>query len=50
MLIAAEISAAVIVIDYWSNPVPTAVWITILLILLICLNIFVVSIYGETGR
>jgi amino acid transporter len=45
---ASRISAAVIVIDYWSNPVPTAVWITILLLLLVALNIFAVSIFGET--
>lgn len=48
MLIAAEISAASVVIEYWTTSVHVAVWITIILILLIILNIFVVSIYGES--
>ena len=47
MLVAAEISAAATVIQYWTTAVPVAVWITILLVLVIFLNIFVVSIYGE---
>ena len=47
ILIAAEISAASIVIQYWTDSVHVAVWITILLALVILLNIFVVSIYGE---
>lgn len=48
MLIAAEISAASVVIQYWTTSVPVAVWITIILILIVILNIFVVSIYGES--
>ena len=48
MLVAAEVSAASVVIDYWSNPVPLAVWITIILIVIVALNIFVVSWYGES--
>ena len=47
ILISAEISAASIVIQYWTESVPVAVWITILLVVVILLNIFVVSIYGE---
>lgn len=47
MLIAAEISAAATVIQYWTTAVPVAVWITILLVIVVFLNIFVVSIYGE---
>ena len=47
MLVAAEISAAATVIQYWTTTVHVAVWITILLVIVIFLNIFVVSIYGE---
>lgn len=48
MLVAAEVSAASTVIDYWDNPVPVAAWITIILITVILLNIFAVRIYGES--
>ena len=47
ILVAAEISAASIVIDYWTTKVPVAVWLAILLVLVLCLNVFVVSLYGE---
>ncbi|KAH7268818.1 amino acid permease/ SLC12A domain-containing protein [Fusarium solani] len=45
----AELSAASIVIAYWhgADEINVAVWISILLILVIGLNIFMVSIYGE---
>lgn len=44
-----EISAAAVVISYWdqNDKINPAVWITLIIILLICLNIFAVSIYGE---
>ncbi|KAI4132314.1 MAG: hypothetical protein LQ338_000775 [Usnochroma carphineum] len=48
MLVASEVSAASVVISYWSNPVPVAVWITIILAVIILLNVFVVSWYGES--
>ncbi|MCJ1302252.1 hypothetical protein MMC08_005055 [Hypocenomyce scalaris] len=48
MLIAAEVSAASVVIEYWTTSVPVAVWITIILVVIVCLNIFVVSWYGES--
>lgn len=35
-------------LSYWSNPVPVAVWITIILAVIILLNVFVVSWYGES--
>ncbi|WPH00025.1 amino acid permease [Acrodontium crateriforme] len=47
ILIAAETTAGAIVIDYWKNPVPTAVWITIILIVLLFLNIVAVKWFGE---
>lgn len=45
----AELSAASIIIGYWEGAadINVAVWISILLALVIALNIFVVSIYGE---
>jgi len=44
-----EISAAAIVIGFWDTEgkVSVAVWISILIVLVICLNIFAIQIYGE---
>lgn len=47
ILVPAELVAAGIVIQYWTTSVHLAVWISIILVVLIVLNIFVVSIYGE---
>ncbi|KAH0566536.1 hypothetical protein GP486_000077 [Trichoglossum hirsutum] len=43
----AEISAASIVIGFWNSDINVAAWITIIIVVVICLNIFAVSIYGE---
>ncbi|GAB7350342.1 hypothetical protein MBLNU459_g0973t1 [Dothideomycetes sp. NU459] len=43
----AEISAAAIVIGFWNDTINQAAWISIIIVLVICLNIFAVSIYGE---
>lgn len=43
----AEISAASIVISFWNDTINAAAWITIIIVVVICLNIFAVSIYGE---
>jgi amino acid transporter len=45
----AEISAASIVIQYWhgADHISVAVWISIIIILVVCLNIFAIQIYGE---
>lgn len=47
--ICAEISAASVVINYWEGAqhINVAAWITIILVLIICLNIFAIQIYGE---
>ena len=45
--ICAEVSAAAIVITYWTTSVPVAVWITIILGGILALNIFTVKGYGE---
>ncbi|EEA23704.1 hypothetical protein TMatcc_006785 [Talaromyces marneffei ATCC 18224] len=42
-----EISAAALIIDYWPNNVPTVVWITILLVVMVAINLFPVRYYGE---
>jgi amino acid transporter len=45
----AEISAAAVVVSFWDqeekyNP---AIWISLIIVLILCLNIFAVGIYGE---
>ncbi|CZR63203.1 probable proline-specific permease (proline transport protein) [Phialocephala subalpina] len=47
MLVAAEASAAAIVLDYWKAPVNVAVWITMVLVIILLLNIIAVSFFGE---
>ncbi|KAI4191435.1 MAG: hypothetical protein L6R41_000086 [Letrouitia leprolyta] len=45
----AEISAAAVVIQFWNGArdINVAAWISIIIVLIICLNIFAVAIYGE---
>lgn len=45
----AEISAASSVIQYWhgAEHINVAAWISIIIVVVICLNIFAVAIYGE---
>ena len=51
LTLCAEISAAAIVIQFWTGSGPgsinPAAWIAIIWVLVVCLNIFAVSIYGE---
>ncbi|TVY35286.1 Amino-acid permease [Lachnellula subtilissima] len=47
MIIPAEITAAITVVDFWPNSVPTAAWITIFLVVIAVVNIFEVKIYGH---
>ncbi|KAE8450359.1 hypothetical protein EG329_006433 [Mollisiaceae sp. DMI_Dod_QoI] len=47
ILVAAETSAAAIVLDYWNAPVNVAVWITMVLIIMLLLNVIAVSFFGE---
>lgn len=47
ILVAAEASAGAILLDYWDTPVPTGVWITIILVVCLVLNIIAVQIFGE---
>ncbi|KAF1972491.1 hypothetical protein BU23DRAFT_555025 [Bimuria novae-zelandiae CBS 107.79] len=45
----AEISAAAVVISFWDTDqsINQGVWIAIIIVIIVCLNIFAVSIYGE---
>lgn len=43
----AEITATNLVIQYWSPPLPTAFWLTIIGLVIIGLNCFPVKVYGE---
>ncbi|UPK95644.1 hypothetical protein LCI18_006579 [Fusarium solani-melongenae] len=43
----AEITAASLVIEYWNPPVHAAVWIAVILVVIVALNCFPVSVYGE---
>lgn len=45
MLLAAEVTAAGILLDYWKTLTP--VWITIILIVVLILNIIAVEVFGE---
>lgn len=47
MLLAAEVTAAAIIIQYWTEAVPVAVWILIILLVILALNIIAVSFFGE---
>ena len=42
-----ELSAAAIVVDYWQTGVNNGVFITIFLVLIVCINMFGVKGYGE---
>jgi yeast amino acid transporter len=41
------LSPAAIQVGFWSNDINPAAWISIIIVLVVCLNIFAVSIYGE---
>ncbi|KAK5166059.1 uncharacterized protein LTR77_008320 [Saxophila tyrrhenica] len=45
--VCAEIIAATVLIQFWDSAISPAVWISILIALILVLNIFAVSIYGE---
>lgn len=49
LTLCAEISAAAVVIQFWNGAVDinVAAWISIIIVVVVALNIFAVSIYGE---
>uniref|UniRef100_A0A060T9M7 ARAD1B00352p n=1 Tax=Blastobotrys adeninivorans TaxID=409370 RepID=A0A060T9M7_BLAAD len=46
-LVPTEITAAAVVVEYWTDAVPTAGWIAIILVSLVALNMTVVGAFGE---
>ncbi|KAI1332000.1 amino acid permease [Xylariaceae sp. FL0255] len=42
-----EVTAAVVVVDYWPNNIPSAALITLFLFAMVAINCFPVKIYGE---
>ncbi|KAH8733973.1 amino acid permease/ SLC12A domain-containing protein [Ilyonectria robusta] len=48
ILVAYEVTAAALVINYWPNSIHIAVWITIMLAVIIFLNMAPVGIYAES--
>lgn len=48
ILVPYEITAAGLVIEYWSPPVNIAVWISIMIVVIVGLNALPVRFYGET--
>ncbi|CUM68051.1 uncharacterized protein PRCAT00005766001 [Priceomyces carsonii] len=48
ILVATEITAAAIIIEYWITSINIAVWISIFLALLLLLNMCSVKVYGES--
>ncbi|KKA26310.1 hypothetical protein TD95_001759 [Thielaviopsis punctulata] len=47
MLMAAEATAAGIIVEYWNPPVNVGLWIAIVLVIILLLNIIAVDIFGE---
>ncbi|WPH02405.1 Hypothetical protein R9X50_00526800 [Acrodontium crateriforme] len=48
LTLCAEISAATLVIDFWeADTAHNPIYIAVIIVVIICLNIFAVSIYGE---
>ncbi|EQB53220.1 amino acid permease [Colletotrichum gloeosporioides Cg-14] len=48
IILAYEITVGSIIINYWPNNVPNAVWLTLLLIVIVGLNFSPVAVYAET--
>ncbi|KAJ5226141.1 hypothetical protein N7468_007366 [Penicillium chermesinum] len=47
MLLASEVTAAGLIVEYWPSSVSVGVWIAIVLVVILFLNIVAVSWYGE---
>lgn len=48
IIVAYEITAASIIIDYWPNNIGLAVWITIMIVVIVALNLCPVGFYAES--
>ncbi|KAI8651079.1 putative proline permease protein [Fusarium keratoplasticum] len=47
ILVAYEITAAAIVVDYWPNGVHVAIWLTVMIVVIVALNFTPVNVYAE---
>ncbi|CAI7623143.1 unnamed protein product [Penicillium glandicola] len=47
IIVAYELTAASVLINYWPNNVNTAVWITVLIVVVVGLNFFPVGVFAE---
>ncbi|EXJ82961.1 AAT family amino acid transporter [Capronia epimyces CBS 606.96] len=45
--ICAEISAAAVLVEFWNDDINPAAWMSIIIVVIVSLNVFAVSIYGE---
>ena len=45
--ICADLLAAAVLVQFWTDDINGAVWISIIIVLIVCLNVFAVAIYGE---
>lgn len=45
--ICADIAAAAVMVQFWDDSINPAVWISIIIVLIVALNVWAVSIYGE---
>ncbi|KAL4984723.1 proline-specific permease [Aspergillus falconensis] len=48
MLLASEVTASGMIIEYWNPPVSVGLWIAIVLVVILALNVFAVEWYGES--
>ncbi|XRM42621.1 hypothetical protein ABZX51_005831 [Aspergillus tubingensis] len=48
IIVAYEITAAALVISFWPNNIPIAVWLTIILVVIVTLNLMPVRVYAES--
>lgn len=46
-LVPSEVTASAIIVEYWTDKVPTAAWIAIFLIVIVGVNVFMVNAFGE---
>lgn len=47
LTLCSEISAASVLVGFWNTSINPAAWVSIIIPIIICLNIFAVAIYGE---
>ncbi|CAH0047315.1 unnamed protein product [Clonostachys solani] len=48
ILIPYELTAAGLVIEYWPSNINVGIWLTVMMVIIVCLNLLPVGLYGET--